>query len=782
MPQRGRVWILGQWFSGQTVRRIADAVEAEPEVSRRALGRRVCEWLGWRSADGRLRETSGRKALAELEKRGLLQLPKPARGGPFRKKTKRPAQQSPKEVAEPEVRCSLGDLGDVEVVPISSRYSKDSKTWKALLARHHYLGAGPSCGAQLRYLVRSRRCGVLGGLSFSSASKRLRCRDEWIGWSEHARRANLARVVCNSRFLIRAGVEVPHLASHVLSVTLRRLPQDWQERYGCKPVLVETFVDPLRFKGTCYRAANWEPVGETAGRADGYVNGKVSTGSKQVYTYPLCKGWKALLCKEPHEPLVNRGRAADAKDWADEEFGGVQIFEGRLRRRLSTLARDFFKQPGKPIPAACEGSEAKTRAASRFFRNKRIDMQTLLKGHAEATLERVQNHRVVLAVQDTTTVNYTAHASTEGLGPIATRQDSAVGLVLHSTIGFTSEGTPLGILAAQCWARDPKEAGKRERRKELNIEEKESAKWLQSYRTVAEAQRLCPNTTFVSTGDREADIHELFEEAEKTEGGPKLLVRANGSRERRVATRADRSEEGYEYLWDRLSSGRSRGTLKIAIPRQGSRPARDAKLEVRFAKVSLQPPKKRPDLHAVEVWAVHVQEVGYPPSVKEPVDWMLLTTVPVTSFEEAIERVRWYALRWGIEVFHRILKSGCRVEDRQLDDAESIKNCLAIDMVVAWRIHWMTKLGREAPDVPSDSILSEDEWQVLHAAVCHEPPPANPPPLRVAIRQIAKLGGFLGRKCDREPGTVTLWRGLDHLTFLAAGWRLAIERRARDGP
>jgi hypothetical protein len=680
----------------------------------------------------------------------------------------------------PPVQCAISALEGLEVVAVSSRYSKDSKTWGEMMREHHELGPGPFYGAQIRYLIRDRAHGVLGGLSFSAASKRLKAREEWIGWSERARRANHGRVVCNSRFLIPSCVRVPHLASRALGLALRRLPQDWKEKYGEEPLLVETFVDGKRFKGTSYRAANWVLIGETAGREGEFQNGKKSTGKKQVLVYPLGKDFRRRLSEEPPaEPLTLRGRAADAADWADEEFGGAQVFEGRLRRRLACVARDFFKRPGASIPAACEGSEAKTRAAYRFFSNERLDMQTLLRGHIEATVERAREHAVVLAVQDTTTVNYTAHPSTEGLGPINTKKDNSTGLVLHSTIGFTLKGTPVGILNAQCWARDPEEAGKGQTRHQRPIEEKESIKWLHSLRAVAEAQRLCPKTMFVSVGDREADIHELFLEAKQTRDGPKLLVRANKACQRKVKSA---TQEGYEYLWDELATRPAAGTVEIRVARQGRRPARDARLEVRFAKVLLRPPATKPHLDPVEIFAVSTREVGFSPSVKEPIDWMLLTTVVVEGFESAVERVRWYALRWGIEVFHRVLKSGTRVEDRQLGDAQSIKNCLAVDMVVAWRIHWLTQQGRETPEMPCDVVLSEDEWKVLHAVVHHQPPPSNPPSLRMAIRMIAKLGGFLGRKCDREPGTVTIWRGWDRLTAMVEGYQAARQIHARDGP
>jgi hypothetical protein len=774
------VWILGQWFSKQTVGRIGATVNAEPQISRRSLARRVCEWMGWVGPDQTPREESCRKALAELEKRGLISLPKPREMPCFKPKlVQRRTRQNAQQCEIRDIECRLEELGGLEIVPVSSRYCRDAKTWNELMRQHHYLGAGPLCGAQIRYLICDQTKGVLGGLSFSGASKRLKGRDDWIGWSERARRANLHRVVCNSRFLIPSCVKVPHLASKALGLALKRLPQDFKERYGYEPLLVETFIDPQRFKGTCYKAANFHWVGETAGRKEGFQNGRKPAGKKKIFVYPLNSNCRARLREEPLEPLVIKGQAADAKDWADEEFGGAQIFEGRLRARLACLARDFFKQPGKSIPAACGGSEAKTKAAYRFFANKRLDMQTLLKGHIETTVARAQTHQIVLAVQDTTTVNYTAHPSTEGLGPINTKKDNGTGLILHSTIGFTVEGTPLGLLDAQCWARDFEEAGKKETRHQRPIEKKESMKWLHSFRAVAEAQRLCPNTMFVSTGDREADIHELFLEAQQTKDGPKLLVRANKACQRKVK---DDQREEYEYLWGKLAQEPLSGVLKIRIPRQGSRPARDATLEVRFAKVSLRPPTRNPHLDHAEVFAVYAREVGCSPSVREPVDWMLVTTVEVRSFESAVERIRWYSQRWGIEVFHRVLKSGTRVEDRQLDHADSIKNCLAVDMVVAWRIHWLTKQGRETPDMPCDVILSEAEWRVLHAVVHNEPPPEKPPSLRTATRMIARLGGFLGRKCDGEPGTITIWRGLDRLTAMVAGYHAAQQMHARDGP
>jgi hypothetical protein len=665
-----------------------------------------------------------------------------------------------------ELDCALDELGEIRIEPVSSRYSQASQIWNELMQGWHYLGKGPLCGAQIRYLVESSRYGWLGALAFSAAQWRLKKRDEYIGWSEVARRAHLHRVVGNSRFLILPGVRVRNLASQVLSRCTARLGKDWSERYGYAPVLAETFVDPRRFTGACYRAANWQRVGQTAARPTAHRNGKLAEGPKDIYLYPLAEDWKQVLCAKPQAPLGSTPPPEAPADWTEEEFARVQFFDERLKHRLFTLAADFFAQPGELIPQACQGSAAKTKAAYRFFSNPQVEMSTLLKPHLESTLERIRAHPVILAVQDTTTLNYSAHPP-EGVGPINTTQDQAVGLILHDTVAFTPQGTPLGLLNVQCWARHPEEAGKRERRHALPIEEKESQKWLVSYRAVAEVQKLCPQTLLISVGDREADIYELFHEAAQDPQGPRLLVRAERSRQRRVE-----QEEEKEALWSRMEVEPLAGTLEVAVPRRGSRPARRARLEVRFASVMLAPPSRLRHLAPLRAWAVYAREVDYSAEVQEPLDWMLLLTLPTASFQEACLRLSWYGRRWGIEVYHRTLKSGCRIEDRRLYEAESLQACLAIDLVVAWRVYWLTQVGRENPRTPCDQILKEEEWRVLSAWATGTAA-KTVPGAQQATRWIGKMGGWLARGKHDNPGTTCIWRGLIRLQNMVEGYLLA---------
>ena len=762
------MWLCGQYFNVEIIDRIQARIESEPGISRRALSRQVCEWLGWRSSNGKLKEMSCRKALQELHRRGRIRLPELKGSYSFQRSKAGIKQAPPPEV---NVCCHLEKLGKVEIVPITSRYSKASRQWNQLLDSYHYLGSGPLCGAQIRYLVSSERYGWVGGLSFSAATWRLKARDQLIGWSERARRQNLQRVVCNSRFLIVPTVRVANLASHVLSRCLNRLAVDWRERYGYEPVLAETFVDAGQYTGASYRAANWLLIGETAGRADGYANGKVSDGKKQIYVYPLQPDWQRRLCRESKAGMGELPRPEAPQDWAEEEFGSVELFDERLKDRLLVLARDFYAQPGELVPQACGGSLAKVKAAYRFFDNRHTEMQALLQPHIGATIDRIQKHKVVLAVQDTTTLSYTAHASKD-MGPINAKWNSAVGLMMHDTLAFTEDGVPLGLLDVQCWPRKPEEAGKGALRHRLPIEQKESMKWLKSFHAVEQAQQWCPETMLVSVGDREADIYELFEEATSGIGKPKLLVRAMRGRSRTVEQ---------VQLWEKLSQHPVAGIQEVCVPRKGNRRARTAKLAVRFRAIRLDSPKTKNSV-PVRMWAVFAQEIEPAEDVDTPIDWMLLTTVATDTFEDACQRIAWYSKRWGIEVYHRTLKSGCRIEDRRLASTDRLEACLAIDCVVAWRIYWLTKQGRETPNIPCDVFLNEAEWQVLWAYVKKQAPPAKPPPIGQITPMIASLGGYLNRKGDGPPGTTTMWRGLVRLQAMAEGFGLCKTQWQRDGP
>jgi len=735
------------------------------DCSRSQLARHLCRELDWRGPSGRYQAMKARKLLVKLGREGRLRLP-PARPGPQ-------AQRAGGLVvgtATTPITCSLGDLGTLEVLLIPKGGGRLSKQWKGFVEEHHYLGAGPLCGDQLRYLVRCER-GLLGALSFSAAARQLRARDLWIGWAPAVRTENLHRVVNNSRFLIPHHVVVPNLASHLLSCILKRLPEDWQSRYGYSPWLVESFVDRERFGGISYRAANWQAIGLSSGRGRQDRQHQTSGSVKSIWVYPLVKDFRQRLCQAPHTPrLVPVHRAsvpvlpAPPADWAEEEFAGAELQDARLQQRLCTLARDLYARPQASLPQAC-GSRSKTKAAYRLLAHPRASMQTLLEPHYQATAKRVAAEKIVLAVQDTTSLNYSTHPATALLGPIGTEAQKIIGLLVHGTLAFTETGAPLGLLDVQCWTRDPDEKGKRHRRYELPFEAKESVRWLRSLEALVKVQASCPGTRLVSVGDREADIHELFAWAQAEKGRPALLVRAERDRV---------LDQGQERYWDHMRALAPAGTLELKVPRRSSVPARQATLQIRFGEVRLRAPRTKKGLPPVTLWAVLASETA-PPAGVEPVEWMLLSTLEVSTFESALEKLRWYTQRWGIEVFHRVLKSGCQIETRQLAGADRLESCLAIDLVVAWRIYHLTKLGRETPDVPCTVYFQDHEWKALVAYATKNPvPPPQPPSLRDAVRLVASLGGFLGRKSDGEPGTQTVWLGLQRLDDLTAMYSVLI--------
>jgi hypothetical protein len=344
-------------------------------------------------------------------------------------------------------------------------------------------------------------------------------------------------------------------------------------------------------------------------------------------------------------------------------------------------------------------------------------------------------------------------------------------LLAPTTLVLTPERVPLGLLQQQVWVRDP-DVRRHQDHKQRLIEEKESQKWLTSLEAVIAAHAQCPSTHFVSVGDREADVYDLF--LEERPAGVDLLVRAAWDR------RVDHAEK---YLWATLATAPLAATLTLHIGRREQQPAREAELQVRWQRITLRPPKSRAkeQLPQVTVWAVWARETCPPPGVAA-VEWLLLTSVPILTTEDALERLEWYACRWGIEVWHKVLKSGCRIEARQLETAARLKRCLVLASVIAWRLLYATLLARAVPDAPCTAILEEGEWQALYGAIKRvATPPSSAPSLRTAVRWIAQLGGFLGRTGDGEPGVTVLWKGWQRLVDLAYMYRIMRPKTGQHG-
>lgn len=636
----------------------------------------------------------------------------------------------------------LCELGEIWIVIVRGRKDPNYRIWKEMLEEYHYLHSAKLYGQQMKYLVRSSEVGWIGAMSFSSSAWRVKVRDERLGWDEQERGRSLRKVVSNSRFLIVPWLRVKNLASHVMSKVLKRLVDDWEEAYKITPVLVETYVEKGRYEGTCYKASNWECLGETQGRGrnDRYHQNKLSR--KYVFAYELEEG------------ILDGGREDRVvEDWVEEELQEVRLPNLAKKKRAMSIMRDFFASPASSIPTACN-TGAKLKGAYRFFGDERVKPSDILYSHRKQILKRAKDYEVVLSVNDTTSMNLSTHVATEGLGCLSTGKGEN-GYLLHDTVVFSTTGIPLGVLDAQTWARDPEEHGKKAKRNERPIEEKESYKWLKSLQATAAAMKEASGVQWVSVGDREADIYELFELA--SQQSVSFLVRSFHNR------RVSEDTKVWEVVDREVAGGRMRVFVKGK-----NKSEREAELEIRYREVRVSNPKKEKE--DVKLWAIRAKEVS-PPEGEEGLDWKLLTNREVRDFEQACEKVQWYTVRFRIEVFHKILKSGRRSEDKRLRSLDRLERCLTLDMITAWQLMYLTMQGRETPEVASDLFFSEQEIKVLKLIKYRGEYAANKDKslsLREVILIIATLGGFIKGK-GREPGVEVMWRGIRRLADISTG-------------
>jgi hypothetical protein len=459
-------------------------------------------------------------------------------------------------------------------------------------------------------------------------------------------------------------------------------------------------------------------------------------------------------------------RAGRCKARAIEEFGNAGLGDARLDRRLIEIATDFMAAPQALVPGAC-GDWKNAKGAYRFLDNEKVDPDMILTPHAERTVERAREVPVVLAVSDTTMLDYTAHAYTIGLGPLS--DENHQGMLVQPTLIVTPERVPLGVIDLHTWVRDWEDFGAgKETRRERSIEEKESVKWLRSLDVAEQFQATVGDgTQVVSVFDREGDIFDVLQAA-TAEGRPgDLLVRV------RVDRRLDPTGV---RLRQHLQEQPVVATLAVRKARQGDQEARTAELSIRFAEVSVKAPANRKaeeGRESIKVYAIWADE-DHPPRSQDRISWLLLTTVRVRNAEDAARIVSWYACRWMIEILFKVLKSGCQVEERQLETYDRLRRCLAIDIVVAWQILYLTTVGRDTPDLPCTVIFDKADWQALWVFL-HEGRkklPKKTPTLREMTRMIGRLGGHLGRRQDGEPGVVTMWRGLQRLPDISRAWLL----------
>ena len=442
--------------------------------------------------------------------------------------------------------------------------------------------------------------------------------------------------------------------------------------------------------------------------------------------------------------------------WAAQELRTLRLGDPRRDARVITMLEWLGQQPEASIPQAM-GTWAATKAAYRCLDNGHIDATAILAAHQAAIRERAAGEPVLLAIQDTTEVSYGTHRALAGQGPLS--RPGHQGVLLHTILLTTDAGVPLGVLDHHVWTRDATTTGKARQRRSRPTAEKESQRWLDGATRTWEALTGL-GAMVVVIADREGDIFDFLAQDRPAWGH--LLVRS--THERKLA-------DGLGHLSATIAAAPVLGRMRVKLGRRDHRPPRTVTLALRAVAVTLAPPHRRAG-DGVKVTVIQASEIrsAADPETEPPIDWLLTTTLPGTTRAAVRRAVRWYARRWLIERYHYVLKQGCAIEALQLETVARLERALALYAIVAWRLLWLTHLARRAPDTPCTSVLSAQEWTILWQVVEPDHPlPTGPPTLAEAVRLIARLGGFLARRRDGDPGVKTIWRGWRRLQDIMTG-------------
>ncbi|MCX6126762.1 MAG: IS4 family transposase [Proteobacteria bacterium] len=451
-------------------------------------------------------------------------------------------------------------------------------------------------------------------------------------------------------------------------------------------------------------------------------------------------------------------------DWVSNEFSSLHLGDKRLNERAKKVASIFSENPQASIPAAFANWND-THAAYTFFSNPKVTDKKILEAHTDATLERASNCSVVLAIQDSTSFNFTRLKSTQGLGKIGdSTNGNGRGLVCHHTYLVNDEGVPLGTMNREVWDRETSRFKSRVKRAKAPIEEKESFKWLKALRHTSLRMSHLKQTCVIHVCDREADIYELFEEAKTLEENFIVRVRSN----RQINKSSKYSSDG-EKLFRHLMKSKPLGEIEVEVNERSSPDRkRIATLTMRAIRCDLTPPHARPNLDhrlahkKISLTVISARE-DTSDNTLEAIDWKLITNVEVSSLEQVAYCVKCYSHRWSIEVFHRILKTGCRVEDSRFATATRIKTYIAFLAIVAWRIHWLAHYSRKHPDASADVGFTENDQKLLRILILKDlkkPGRKKKLTMQDCVILLARLGGFLARRGDGNPGSEVLWRGI----------------------
>jgi len=435
-----------------------------------------------------------------------------------------------------------------------------------------------------------------------------------------------------------------------------------------------------------------------------------------------------------------------------DELTDLDLGDARLNKRTCRLIETLGSHPDRSIPTACGGWD-ETKAAYRLFDSDKVTAQKLLEPHTACTVERMMQHNVVLAIQDTTELDYTGKDDIKGLGTL--NYEHRKGYYLHPTLAITPDRIPLGILDQWCWTRPFEDA------------EKESIRWIEGYQRMCETQlhiwQQAFDTQVVYMADREGDLFEIYAEHQRQQQQDKqpadFLIRAKHDRILTNETDTGKQREKKSRLWSTVEAAPELGRIEFKMPSAVKRKGRVVQQSLQAARVTIQPPAEHKEKGPLTLTAILARELN-PPEGEAPIEWMLLTNLEVHTLEQAEEKLSWYLSRWQIEILFRILKSGCKIEELQLEKFERLEPAVTLYLLIAWRVLYCTMIGRECPELPCDLIFGEDEWKAAYILAKSEPPPEQPPTINEMVRIVAGFGGFLNRKGDGFPGPQALWIGM----------------------
>lgn len=452
--------------------------------------------------------------------------------------------------------------------------------------------------------------------------------------------------------------------------------------------------------------------------------------------------------------------------WVELEMETIDLGDRRLNQRSISIMEGLGLAPGRTIPQTFQAWN-EIKATYNFFNNDLVSEEKILAPHLEKTIERIKEYPVVLFASDTTDINYTTKIAMKGKERLDNKQN---GLWLHATIAVTPERLNLGLIQANFWHREPEVAEKssasRTAQDKAPIEKKESYRWLKSYQRACEIAKEVPGTQIVNITDREGDIIELFELAKsgnKENNGANFIIRSQYDRLIEIET----DDKETKKLWQKLKNAESVGEVEFTISTRGDRKARKVKQQLKAISVTLTPSHKKKAILVNAVMAIEEK----PPEGEEPLIWIFITDLLIKTFEDICKVIEYYLCRWQVELFFKVLKSGCKVEERQLQTADRIKNLIAIFMVLAWRVMFAMMLGRICGEMSCVDLFDDAEWKSVYKIVNKKKTlPRKPPSLNQFITMVAVLGGHIEQKGGEPPGVKTMWKGMARMVDFSIAW------------